>query len=657
MGLLDAPAAPITTARTADMQARIRAAQPNALGGLSAILGTALKLSLFAHAGVNSLASTLTDGDSVTTWQDERGGPYLTATPTTTGSGPKFVQAGWRSMPCLRFGVGQSLTLVGSGSGFGLDPGTGAFTVWVVARQRAVGTSGLGNVFVGKGNTGWTSTGRGWSIFSGQSGSSNPLAIGFKGVDSGSTIAGQTNVYPGGATDAGKLVTLKAVFSGSALAASVNGSTAGVTSGTNGGTGTGAAASNAYAATISSATDMVIGNLVAGSMDVFAVVVAQGTITTAQDTAVSNYLAALYHPTSPPACTAITPFTVLGTTVASTTYYRIPSIINAGGTLVAAMEKRIGSNSDSARIDIVIRRSTDQGKTWGAEQTVTTDGTNTCGNPVLTYDASNGRLWMHSCFNLVGYSQSQDESGTSTLGTRRVFVQYSDDKGATWSARAEITSSVKQASWSWYATGPGHGIQAANGRLIIPADHFDLAADNPGGANNTTYQRSHVIYSDDHGATWQIGPSASSVSTDESDLAVLADGTIVWYMRHQSLTTTNNTRYLAASTDNGQSFSTAASNLDLLCPQVGAGIATDGKNLVALTLYEASSTRQSLAVNVSTDKGATWPAFSVIGPSSFGLGGYSAVTYLGGGLFAALFEWVGSINLCVFKLAYPEYTA
>ena len=54
---------------------------------------------------------------------------------------------------------------------------------------------------------------------------------------------------------------------------------------------------------------------------------------------------------------------------------------------------------------------------------------------------------------------------------RTVWLTHSNDDGATWAEPIEITSSVKEPSWTWYATGPTHGIQLANGRLLIPCDH------------------------------------------------------------------------------------------------------------------------------------------------------------------------------------------
>ena len=49
-----------------------------------------------------------------------------------------------------------------------------------------------------------------------------------------------------------------------------------------------------------------------------------------------------------------------------------------------------------------------------------------------------------------------------------MFVTRSDDDGLTWSEPEEITESVKEPSWSYLGTGPGHGIQLGSGRLLIP---------------------------------------------------------------------------------------------------------------------------------------------------------------------------------------------
>jgi len=62
--------------------------------------------------------------------------------------------------------------------------------------------------------------------------------------------------------------------------------------------------------------------------------------------------------------------------------YRIPALlVTAGGDLLAFCEGRKNSRSDSDDIDLLVKRSTDGGRTWSPPQLVWDDGANTCGNP------------------------------------------------------------------------------------------------------------------------------------------------------------------------------------------------------------------------------------------------------------------------------------
>ena len=81
----------------------------------------------------------------------------------------------------------------------------------------------------------------------------------------------------------------------------------------------------------------------------------------------------------------------------------------------------------------------------------------------------------------------------------RSYVMSSDDNGATWSEAVEITDSIMPSHWTHYVMGPGKGIQLKSGRLAIPAGHLDSHR------LDSIFSHSHVFYSDDHGATWQVG--------------------------------------------------------------------------------------------------------------------------------------------------------
>ena len=108
--------------------------------------------------------------------------------------------------------------------------------------------------------------------------------------------------------------------------------------------------------------------------------------------------------------------------------------------------------------------------------------------------------------------------------------------GLHWTIPAEITASVKLPGWTWYATGPGAGIQLTSGRLLIPSNHAEDVYE-PNCPYLASTQRSrmvaHVIYSDDHGATWHIGGVAAK-HTNECTISQLGDGRILLNARDWS---------------------------------------------------------------------------------------------------------------------------
>merc|ERR1712070_805890 len=123
------------------------------------------------------------------------------------------------------------------------------------------------------------------------------------------------------------------------------------------------------------------------------------------------------------------------------------------------------------------------------------------------------------------------------------------DSGLTWAAPQEITTSVKRPSWTWYATGPGVGLQLRSGRLVVPCNHAEDVAETQH-PYLETQQRSrmvaHLIYSDDHGATWHIGATAAP-HTNECQAAQLPDGRLLVNARNWG----GNHRVLQVSEDDG----------------------------------------------------------------------------------------------------------
>src|SRR6478736_3772406 len=314
--------------------------------------------------------------------------------------------------------------------------------------------------------------------------------------------------------------------------------------------------------------------------------------------------------------------------------YRIPAIIvTTNGTVLAFCEGRRKSRSDTGDIDLLVKRSTDSGRTWSAQQLIWSDDENTCGNPTPVVDQATGIIWLLTTWN-SGVDKEKEINHQASRDRRRVFTITSADDGLTWSKPQEITASVKKQGWGWYATGPGNGIQLTRGphrgRLVIPANHSERVA---GSTNAAT--RSHVFYSDDHGKTWQLG-GVEEEKTNESAIAELTDGSLLHNMRSYHK---KSRRAVATSKDGGLTWSSVKLDDALIEPVCQASLLRytwpeNGGKSRLLFSNPASVKREKMTLRVSYDEGATWPVNRLIydGPAA-----YSCLTVLPDQSVACLF--------------------
>jgi sialidase-1 len=303
--------------------------------------------------------------------------------------------------------------------------------------------------------------------------------------------------------------------------------------------------------------------------------------------------------------------------------YRIPSlIVTKEGTLLAFCEGRKSGRGDAGDIDLLLRRSTDGGKTWGKMEVVWDDGTNTCGNPCPVVDAATGTIWLLLTHNLGKDTEAEIVNGTGD-GSRTVWVSKSTDDGVTWAKPVEITRDVKKPEWTWYATGPGIGIQTKSGRLVIPCDSK---------SEKGKVRESHVIFSDDHGKTWKLG-GVVGPGCNESQVAELDDGTLLLNMRSFQ---GNNRRLIATSKDGGATFTKPVADPALLEPVCQASLVrVPGEKNTLLFSNPASTKREKMTVRLSRDGGKTWPVSRLLhdGPAA-----YSCLAVLPDGRIACLYE-------------------
>jgi sialidase-1 len=313
--------------------------------------------------------------------------------------------------------------------------------------------------------------------------------------------------------------------------------------------------------------------------------------------------------------------------------YRIPSaIVTKSAALLVLCEGRKNGGGDSGEISLIARRSTDNGKTFSDAAVVWSDGANTCGNPCPIVDQSTGTIHLLMTHNPGDDHEPQLTTGESK-GRRTVWITSSSDDGVTWCKPREITDQVSKPNWTWYATGPGVGIQLTQdgphkGRLLIPCDHVARGGKDP---------NAHVIYSDDHGQTWHLGGEPPQREYNESQIVELSDGRVMLNMRNHRdpiKAGAPKQRGVAISSDGGETFADAKRDPALIEPVCQGSISRAG-NRVLFSNPASETKRANMTVRMSDDDGQTWPSSIVVHP---GPAAYSCLVPLPDGSVGLLFE-------------------
>jgi sialidase-1 len=309
--------------------------------------------------------------------------------------------------------------------------------------------------------------------------------------------------------------------------------------------------------------------------------------------------------------------------------FRIPAIVTTkSGKILAFAEGRVNSSSDTGNIDLVMRSSKDGGKTWSTLKIIWNDGNNVCGNPAPVVDFETGEIHLLSTWNL-GSDHERDIIDGKSKNTRRVFVTSSNNDGESWTEPKEITSSVKKENWTWYATGPCHGIQLRNGknngRLVIPCDHIEA---------DTKKYFSHIIYSDNQGKTWQLGGTTPQDQVNECTVAELPDGKLLLNMRNYDRT--QKSRKISFSEDGGQSWSDIKPDPALIEPICQASLLfTEDSETLWFSNPASETSRVNMTLKASNDFGKTWKTKKILHP---GPSAYSDLTLLNKNTLGCLYE-------------------
>jgi len=309
--------------------------------------------------------------------------------------------------------------------------------------------------------------------------------------------------------------------------------------------------------------------------------------------------------------------------------FRIPALITTkSGVVLAICEGRKTGRGDHGDVDLVQKRSTDGGRTWGAVELIHEEGGTakvTIGNPCPAVDDETGVVWLP-------FTRDNDT----------VFVMSSSDDGRTWSKPREISAAVKKGDWNWYATGPGNGIQLKRGkhqgRLVIPCDHR-VSGHKDDKQSWQQSGRSHVIYSDDHGQSWQLG-GVTDFGMNECAVVELTDGTLMLNSRSYR---GKACRGVSLSSDGGQSWQPTQDDPALVESVCEASLiryawpeaAANKPDLLVFANPAVPKGRSHVTVRLSEDDGHTWPKSRLVCEGS---SAYSSLTVLPGGEIGLLYE-------------------
>ena len=345
--------------------------------------------------------------------------------------------------------------------------------------------------------------------------------------------------------------------------------------------------------------------------------------------------------------------------------YRIPGIIvTHRGTILAYAEGRRNTGGDWDTIDIVLRRSTDDGATFSPLRAIGQISGKIERNPVAI-ERKQGKPTDVTYNNPVAIA---DRNGAVhflfCIEYMRVFYMRSDDDGATFTPPVEITSSLEslRAAYPWrvVATGPGHGIQLKNGRLLVP---IWLALGKQGNGHGPSCTA--TIYSDDHGKTWHTGeiaiPDTSEfISPNETAAVQLPNGDV---MLNARIASPHNRRAIVVSRDGATQWSVPRWQEDLPDPICDAGFLSmiPKRNSKSVLLFsnpdnlkradgkdQISKDRTNLTIRASYDQGATWPDKRSLEP---GRSGYSDLAALPDHSVLCFYESAGKfLTLAHFNL-------
>ena len=301
--------------------------------------------------------------------------------------------------------------------------------------------------------------------------------------------------------------------------------------------------------------------------------------------------------------------------------YRIPAIISVpNGDLLAFAEGRVKGSADFGDINLVLKRSSDRGKSWSPLQTLVDYDSLQAGNPAPVVDLLDPAHPNGVVYLFYNTGNNHEYEVRLKQGIREIWVIKSYDLGASWTNPENITTQVHRpnhptanpaythtADWRHYANTPGHAIQITEGRY---KGRLYVAANHSVGDPQERFREysAHGFYSDDHGKSYRISESLAFPGSNESTAAPLSGDRLLMSVRNQEGTVRQ--RILAYSSDGGSTWEEEYFEPQLpdpVCQGSLLALGTEkGKTLLAHSNAADPKDRNHLTVKISSDEGRTW---------------------------------------------------
>ena len=296
-----------------------------------------------------------------------------------------------------------------------------------------------------------------------------------------------------------------------------------------------------------------------------------------------------------------------------------------------------GVADDSGNHNLLMRRSTDSGRTWSAVTGFAGATLYSWANSTMVHDRTTGRLYCFMLRRQPGSLQDKDP---------KVYLTTSDDDGATWTdpvVRNDLNRRSEDGRPTNDFIGPGNGIQRADGSLVVPAKGR-LIIKEPGG--DWTGHR--------------VPNGLAGLPYGEGTVAERSDGRLILNYRalnHEikgEVDYPHTRRVAIGNPGDWQMFGDEywrAQIIDPGCHAAQISHSIDGDPFL-IHLNSASQTlddRYAMTLRASADDGETWSVYrrplskdplasegSRVG--NLREGGYSALTSTGTGIILALVE-------------------